>query len=469
MGNDKLYGPCRGLKTGLEDDTKDKAQSNHVKMTESSVPLLIMSLSASTICTMLIATTYNLVDTYFVSELGKSQVGAVGVMFSAMALIQAVGYTFGMGAGSLIARYLGKKDNNNAEQTLICAFAASLFFGTIMGALGLIYIKPLIRLLGATTTIEKYAFDYGRYILIGTPVMCGAYVLNNCLRSEGKPYLALFGIAVGGGVNIFLDYLLIKVFNMGISGAGIATLAGQSGSLIIMLLCFAGNKSVIKFRIKQLTVGFSVHWEIIKIGLPSFWRQGLMCLAGILLNRSCMKYGDEAVAAMSIANKIFAVVFALLVGYGQGFSPVAGYNYGAKIKDRVKKSVNWAVISATIAMLILGAAIYFLAPWLIDKFSQESAVSDMSVLALRAHAVSLPFMPLCLICGMLFQAIGSVGQATLISAARQGIFFLPLIWLLPMLWGTTGIAVTQAAADVLAGLFSLPFLIHAERKLSTQK
>ncbi|MGN0396050.1 MAG: MATE family efflux transporter, partial [Coprococcus sp.] len=425
MGSKKLYGECRRLKTGLE-DTKDKAQSNHVMMTEGSVPLLIMSLSASTICTMLIATTYNLVDTYFVSSLGKSQVGAVGIMFSAMALIQAVGYTFGMGAGSLISRFLGKKDKKSAEQTLVCAFAAALIFGTIMGTVGLIYIRPLVRLLGATETIEKYALDYGRYILIGTPVMCGAYVLNNCLRSEGKPYLALFGIAFGGVTNILLDYLLIKVFNTGIAGAGIATLAGQSISLVVMFICFVGRRSVINLHLKQLTIGFSVYWEIVKIGMPSFWRQGLMCLAGILLNRSCMKYGDEAVAGMSIANKIFAVVFAILVGYGQGFAPVAGYNYGAKKPDRVKYSVKYAVISATIAMIAFGIVIYLSAPWLIKQFSQEQAVCDMSILALKAHAISMPFMPLCLICGMLFQAIGSVGGATLISASRQGIFFLPL-------------------------------------------
>ncbi len=453
----------RGLKTA-SGDTKDKAQSNHQKMTEGSVPFLVMSLSVSTMGTMLVATTYNLVDTYFVASLGRSQVGAVGIMFSVMSLIQAVGYTFGIGAGSLISRLLGKKDKEKAEQVLICAFIAAIFLGTVMGVTGLLYLKPLVRLLGATTTIEQYALDYGIYIMIGAPVMCGAYVFNNCLRSEGKPYLALLGISLGGMTNVLLDYLLIKIFDIGVAGAGISTLAGQGVSLIVMFICFSRGKSVIRLVWKRITIKCSLYWEIIKTGLPSFWRQGLTCLAVILLNRSCMKYGDDAVAAMSIANKIFAVLFALLVGYGQGFAPVAGYNYGAKKPDRVRHAVLYAVISATIAMIGLGVALYYFAPGIVSLFSQEQAVSDISIVSIKAHAVSMPFMPSCLICGILFQAIGKEGLATLISAARQGIFFLPLIWILPIYFGTTGIAVTQAAADILAGIFSIPFLIYSLKK-----
>ena len=455
MKKKKLFTRVRPLRTGLENSTKDKAHDNHVKMTEGQVPFLILSLSASTIFTMLIATTYNLVDTYFVSSLGKSQIGAVGVMFSAMALIQAVGYTFGMGAASLISRYLGKEKRENAEQTLACAFAAALVTGTIIGIFGLIYIKPLIGILGATDTIKEYAYSYGAFVIAGTPVMCGAYVLNNSLRAEGKPYLALLGIFAGGALNALLDFILIKVFNIGIMGAGIATLAGQSLSLIIMIICFRTHKSVVKLKLWGFRPDLKVIFGVIRTGIPSFWRQGLMCLAGVFLNRSCRMYGDDVVAAMSIANKIFAVIFAILVGYGQGFAPVAGYNYGAKLYGRVRTAVKTSVITATIAMLIIGTAIYYLSPSLIGLFTDDAQVSSVSILALKAHAISLPFMPVCIMVGMLYQAVGRIGKAAFISSLRQGIFFLPLIYILPAIYHATGIAITQAAADILAGLTAL--------------
>lgn len=448
--------------TGTQDS---QAQDNHVKMTETPVPLLILKLSCSTVISMLVGATYNLVDTFFVSKLGSSATAAVGVLFSIMAMIQAVGYTFGMGAGSSISRLLGKKRGDEADQTASCAFAASFIAGLLLMILGLSLLKPLVGFLGATETIRQYAMDYGMFILIAAPIMCGAYVLNNVLRSEGKPVWALIGIAAGGLVNVALDPLLIFTFDLGIRGAGIATLIGQSVGLVVMYVSFLKDKSVVHLKLKACFQKIHIYCEIIKMGLPSFWRQGLVCVAGILLNRRCMQYGDDAMAAISVSNKVFAILFAALVGYGQGFSPVAGYNYGAKKLDRVKSAMRFSAFSATIVMTVFGLLIFLWADDIIRAFSSEDVVQELGTYALKAHSISLPFLPVCLIAGMLFQAIGDYGKATLLSATRQGIFFLPLIWLLPMFFEVHGIAVTQAASDVLSGVFAVPFFIFASKKM----
>lgn len=449
------------------EDQQNKAQENHVKMTETPVPKLILELSVSTVVSMLAGATYNLTDSFFVSKLGSSATAAVGVIFSIMALIQAVGYTFGIGAGSSISRLLGKKNREEADRIASCAFAAAIVAGLVLMTVGLCILKWLMGFLGATETIREYAMEYGRYILIAAPIMCSSYVLNNILRSEGKPIWALLGISIGGVVNIALNPLLIFTCNLGIKGAGIATIAGQAVGLVLMYLSFFKDKSVVHLKLKGLFQKLQVYFDIIKMGLPSFWRQGLVCLAGILLNRRCMEYGDDAMAAMSVSNKIFAVLFAALVGYGQGFSPVAGYNFGAKKYDRVKTSVTFSTVSATLIMSIIGAAVFIWAKPLISCFSKEQAVLDLGVYALRAHSISLPFLPICLMAGMLFQAIGAYGKATLLSAARQGIFFLPLIWLLPAFFQVKGIAVTQATSDIISGLFAVPFLIYAYKQLKS--
>jgi len=438
---------------GKTDNTKDKAQENHVKMTQTPVPYLILRLSCSTIVSMLAGTTYNIVDMYFVSDLGNSAVAAVGVLFSVLAMIQAVGYTFGMGAGSRISRFLGEQKEQEAGRDALVAVLMSLIAGLILMGAGFLWQKPLVDFLGSTDTIETFALDYGFWILLTAPVMCVSYVLNNVLRAEGMPVWALVGIGSGAVLNAVLDPILVSGLELGIRGAGIATFCGQSVSLAIMLIVMLSGKSVIGFR-RQTAA------DITRTGIPSFFRQGLVCVATILLNRAAREYGDDVVAAISVSNKVFAILFAVMVGYGQGFAPVVGYNYGAKENDRVKKAITFTLLSQIIASAVAGVLVWIFASPIISLFG-ENAVLDLGVLSLRMHAVSLPFMAVCLVSGMLFQAIGEIGKAILISSTRQGIFFLPLIWLLPMCFQETGVALTQGISDVLSGVFSLPFILVA--------
>lgn len=464
------------------DNTKDKAQENHVKMTQTPVPSLILRLSCSTVVSMLAGTTYNIVDMYFVSDLGTSAVAAVGILFSVLAMIQAVGYTFGMGAGSRISRFLGEQKEKEAGRDASAAVLMALMAGLILMAAGFLWQKPLIDFLGSTDTIEIYALDYGFWILLTAPVMCVSYVLNNVLRAEGMPVWALVGIGSGAVLNAVLDPILVSGLELGIRGAGIATFCGQNVSLAIMLIVMLSGKSVIglnKADSNYKPAGIRVKIEKIKredkqrfqafrqtaiditrTGIPSFFRQGLVCVATILLNRAAREYGDDVVAAISVSNKVFAILFAVMVGYGQGFAPVAGYNYGAKKNDRVRKAIIFTILSQVIASAVTGVLVWIFASSIISLFGENAAL-ELGVLSLRMHAVSLPFMAVCLVSGMLFQAIGEIGKAILISSTRQGIFFLPLIWLLHMYFQENGVAVTQGISDILSGIFSLPFILVA--------
>lgn len=443
------------------DNTKDKAQENHVKMTQTPVPSLILRLSCSTIVSML-GTTYNIVDMYFVSDLGNSAVAAVGILFSVLAMIQAVGYTFGMGAGSRISRFLGEQKEKEAGRDALVAVLMSLIAGLILMGAGFLWQKPLVRFLGSTDTIETFALDYGFWILLTAPVMCVSYVLNNVLRAEGMPVWALVGIGSGAVLNAVLDPILVSGLELGIRGAGIATFCGQSVSLVIMLVVMLSGKSVIGLRGQKGKSFRQTAAAIARTGIPSFFRQGLVCVATILLNRAARAYGDDVIAAISVSNKVFAILFAVMVGYGQGFAPVAGYNYGAKKNDRVRKAIIFTILSQVIASAVAGVLVWIFASLIISLFGENAAL-ELGVLSLRMHAVSLPFMAVCLVSGMLFQAIGEIGKAILISSTRQGIFFLPLIWLLPMYFQETGVALTQGISDVLSGVFSLPFLLVAIR------
>lgn len=446
-------------------DTQKKAQENHSKMAETPVPSLILSLSVSTIFTMLVATTYNIVDTYFVSDLGESSVAAVGIMFSVMALIQAVGYTWGMGAGSEIARLLGKQKKREAEQTLATALAGGILSGAVMAVIFAVFREDVVRLLGATDTSLAPAGQYGIYIMLAAPVMCGAYVLNNALRAEGQPYLALLGILAGGLSNALFDYILVRVLGLGIAGAGIATLAGQGISLAIMYICVRSRCSVVRLHISDLW-SFRYGVRIVRTGLPSFLRQGLMCFAVVMISRNCRQYGDGAMAGITVANKIFAVTFAVLVGYGQGFAPVCGFAYGAGLESRVKRSLRFTMITAVIFMCAMGAATWVWASGLAGVFLRDGGKQSLQLaaLSLRAHAISMPFAAVCLVTGMYYQALGAYGKATLISALRQGVCFIPLVFILPRMYGVDGVAFVQAAADVLAGIVSAFYLLYTNEK-----
>ena len=443
-----------------------QSMSQYEKMVETPIPPLVCSLAIPTIISMLVTSIYNMADTYFVSQLGTSAAGAVGIVFSLMAIIQAVGFTLGMGSGSLSSRLLGQKRQEEVNQICSSGLFAALVLGLSITLFGSLFLNPLMDLLGATDTILPYAKSYAQYILFGAPFMCSSFVMNNVLRSEGKAAYSMIGIATGGILNILLDPIFIFIFRLGIAGAAIATLVSQCVSFAILLIIFLTGKSTIRLHPQYISRHLNTYKVIIQTGFPSFCRQGLASVASIALNVNAAVYGDAAVAAMSITSKIFMMVFSFMLGFGQGFQPVAGYNYGAQKYRRVKQATIFTYVTGVCMMAVLGLLGFLFAPQLIRLFRRDDAqVIAIGTIAIRAQALALPLMPLATVMNMVFQVIGRSKKATLLSACRQGIFFLPFIVLLPVWLGLTGIEIAQALSDLCTLLLTIPFALLFLREL----
>ena len=436
------------------------SQAQFIKMTETPIPNLVSKLAVPTIISMLVSSIYNMADTFFVAKLGTSAAGAVGIVFSLMAVIQAVGFGLGMGSGSNISRLLGQQKNKEADIIASTGFFSAITFGLVLTFLGTIFINHLMKNLGATETILPYAKDYAKYILFGAPVMCASFVMNNILRSEGKAALSMVGITFGGILNIILDPVFIFVFKLGISGAAIATLLSQCISFSLLLSCFIRKKSTTKLHIKNVSKKIGTYFLIIKTGLPSLCRQALASTATIFLNVSASFYGDSAVAAMSIVGRIFMFTMSAMIGLGQGFQPVLGYNYGAKKYDRVREAIFFTGKVGTVVMTSFAVIGFIFAEDIMKVFRKEDLeVIVIGAFAIKMQCLALPTHPMIVVSNMTLQIVGKSWQGTFLSAARQGIFFLPLIIIFSQAMGLTGIQITQPVADVLTAICTVPFMI----------
>lgn len=443
-------------------DIKDK---QFKKMTQTPIPKLISSLAVPTIISMLITSIYNMADTYFVSQISTSASAATGIVFSLMAIIQAVSFAIGIGSGSTISRKLGQQNKEEADILVSSGFFASLVFGFILLMFGNIFIEPLMILLGSTETILPYAINYAKYILFAAPFMTTSFILNNMLRAEGKATLAMVGIGIGAIINIILDPIFIFHFNLGISGAAIATATSQFLSFIILFSYYLRGKTIVNFSIKKVSKRISIYTIIFKNGMPSFFRQGLASIATVALNFNAANYGDSAVAAMSIVGRIFMLIFCVVIGYGQGYQPVAGYNYGAKNFSRVKEAFLFTVKVGSSIMTVLAFIGYILSPKIMSWFISDSSVIEIGTNALRYQCLVMPLMTLGVISNMTFQAVGKSLHATFLTSCRQGIFFLPLIIILPKLFYLKGVEITQPVSDVLTFIISVPFIYRFFKNL----
>lgn len=447
--------------------TKEELQYN--KMVKTPIKRLVLNLAIPTTISMLITAIYNIADTYFVAKLGASASGAVGVVFSFMAIIQAIGFTLGMGGGSYISALLGEKRDDEAQEVGSTAFYVAIFLGILLMIFGLLFLRPLLTVLGATDTVLPYASDYARYIVIGAPIMTSSFVLNNLLRAEGKAKLAMIGLTTGGLLNMGLDPLLIHGFNMGISGAAIATLISQAVSFTILLSMFLFKKSIIKLSIFRISRKAYIYIEIIRIGFPSLCRQGFASLASILLNNQAGKYGgDPCLSAMTIISKISMVIFSVCLGIGQGYQPVNGYNYFSKNYKRCKEAMLFTFFVSTALMAFSSLLFFIFSKQVMNFFIDDNDVIEIGKVALRYQCIALPLMPLNTICNMTFQSTRKKFKAALLSCLRQGLFFIPIIIIMPLVLNITGVITSQALADILTCLFSLPFFIAYIKEINNK-
>ena len=434
-------------------------------MTKTPISKLVTSLAVPTVISMMISMIYNAADTYFVSEISIPASGATSIVFTLMGLIQAVGFTFGHGAGSNISRKLGANDQMSAKIYGSTAFFEALVLSTAFSTLGITNLTSFMRLIGSTETILPYSKTYGLYIFIAAPALALSCVLNNILRYEGMAALATIGLTTGGVLNIILDPILIFKLKLGIAGAGIATAVSQYISMFILLYMFVSGKTQCRISFKYFSFKPRISWDIISTGIPSFARQGLNSASVVTLNLCAQPYGDVCIAAMGIVSKCSMLMFSLGVGIGQGFQPVASFNYGAKNFDRVRKSIffTWKFDTALVAALSM--IVFVFAGKIVSLFRPEAEIIEIGTAALRFLCVAIIFLPTVIISNMTFQSVGKTGRAFFLACSQNGLFYIPLILIFSRLMGITGIELAQPVAFMISAVVSAPFLLQFTKQL----
>ncbi len=440
------------------------------KMMDTPIPKLVFLLSVPTVISMLITSLYNMADTYFVGLIGSaSATGAVGIAFPLMAILQAVGFMFGHGSGNHMSRSLGAQDTKSAQRMASTGFFSAIIVGCIIAAAGLLALRPLVFLLGSTETIAPFAQDYLRYILIGAPWLIASLVLNNQLRFQGSAFYSMIGISSGAILNVFLDPIFIFVLDMGVAGAALATIISQFVSFVLLYVgTFQGGN--VRIHLKSFTLKWSVYREILRGGLPSLFRQGLGSVATIILNATAGGFGDAAVAAMSIVTRVMQFLGSTIIGFGQGFQPICGFNYGAKRYDRVREAF-WFCVKISFAFLAVVAVVAAIfAPQIIWFFlKDDSQVTAIGATTLRLQCIFLPTFAFVIMSNMMLQTMGIAGKASLLAIARQGLFLIPPVLILPHFFDLLGVQLAQPVADLCSILLAIPLALGVLKELKEKQ
>ena len=443
----------------------DKSIREHKRMTETPVARLVFSLSLPAVIANLMTSIYNMADTYFVSSLGDAAVGAVGIVYSLQSIIQAVGFGIAMGASSLISRNLGAKKNDEANKYASSSFYMAMLCGAIIMAICFIDLDGMLRLFGSTKTILPYAKEYSTVILLAAPFSCALYVINQSLRAEGKATFSMISMLVGGVVNIILDPIFIFDLDMGVMGAALATSLSQLINFSISMSFYISGRSIISLSPRNISRKVSDYFLVFKTGAPTVLRQGMGALSTTLLNVSVKPFGDAAIAAVSLANKIYMLLRGVVLGVGQGYQPVAGFNFGAGRHERVKKAFTVTCVMGSV-IAVTAATLLAIFPAEIMAFFRDNSpeVVRIGSKMLRLLAISFPFLAYSSYVNMTYQCLGFVKGASFLAACRQGIFFVPMLFILSLIFKLDGILAVQASADLLTFAISIPFHLHFFKK-----
>lgn len=435
-------------------------------MLEAPVSRVIPRLAIPTIISMLITSIYNMADTFFVSQLGTSASGAVGVIFSAMAIIQAVSFMMGMGTGTNVSQALGAGDEERARRYAAVGFFTAFGMGVVIAILGLSNIDPLLRFLGATETIAPYAKDYATYIFYAAPFMMCSFVMNNLLRFEGLAIYGMVGITTGGILNMVLDPIFIFGFGLGTSGAAIATAISQFVSFTVLLIMCSTKPDAITIDPRNFKPTANMYGRILYIGFPSLGRQGIASVSTILLNTAAGVYGDAAIAAMSIVTRFIMFINSSIIGFGQGFQPVCGFSYGAGKYSRVREAYRFCVKVSTVLLIVLAGTSMLLSESIVTVFRRDDPeVIRIGTTALRLQLSTLPLWGVIVMSNMLTQSIGYGAKATLLAIARQGIFLIPALLTLPGMFGLLGIQIAQPISDICTLVLTIVIIRNVLKQL----
>ena len=445
---------------------EQKREERRRFMLEGNLLKVIPVIALPQVVTMLIDSLYNMADTYFVSQLGKAATAAVGVNDSLMMIIRAVSLGFGMGASSYISRQLGAKNHEEASR------AASTTIMTAMGVVGVIAViayifrHPLVMLLGATETSSAYSIEYASWILLSAPFTAASVCLSQTLRAEGSTTYSMIGSVSGCIINIFLDPFFISVMGLGVAGAAIATGISKFISVMLLMMPYWKRKCVIDIKPKYFTPKIPLYSEIAKMGIPTMLRTSLMSVSTIIINNMAGSFGDAALAAVSVANKSLRFVGSAVMGFGQGFQPIAGFCWGAKKYKRVKKAFYLTTLIGVVLCTILGTGLFTFAEQAITIFSKDVDVMDIAILLIRSQCIVLPMHVWVMIATGLFQALGKPFQAGFLGLCRQAFSLIPCVLILTYMFGLTGLSVAQAASDVVSFCFALALVIPMMKEIN---
>ncbi|NLB15606.1 MAG: MATE family efflux transporter [Clostridiales bacterium] len=436
---------------------KQAQEEKHQLMTTAPVEKLVLKMALPSMISMMISSIYNMVDTLYVGRLSTQAAGAVGVVFSYMSLIQAFAFFFGHGSANFISRSLGAKNTDGAAKMAATGFFSCFIAGLFFMSTGLIFMDPLLYLFGSTETILPDAQGYFFYILLGTPFIMTSFVMNNQMRLQGNAHMSMIGMSAGAILNIILDPVFIFAFDMGVAGAGLATAISQFVSFIV-LIRLSGSRDGIPIRLANFRPRLNHYKQIISGGTPSLARQGITSVSNIVLNQLAGLYGDPAIAAFSITARVMMLANSALIGFGQGFQPVCGFNFGAKLYGRVRKAFWFSVKVGTAYSLVCAVVGFAFAPQIIAVFrGSDPELLEIGVAALRAQSLLFVLNGYIMITSMYLQTINKTFEASVVAMARQGIFFIPIVYLLNFIMGLKGMIASQPLADVLTFIISLIF------------
>ena len=445
----------------------NRQENRRELMLNEPVSRVIPKMAVPTIVAFLISSIYSLADTFFVSSLGEQATAAVSVNSSLDQLIMLCGSMLAVGANSYIARLLGKGDEKKASRVLSTAFFTAFGIGLLLMIVGLVFMTPMVRLLGATPTCEQYSIDYATYILFAAPFMATSFVMNQCLRSEGSAMLSMIGMGFGGVLNCILDPIFIFGLDMGVAGASMATAISKLVSFSILIFPYITRRSLLHLSIKNYHISKDIVKEIVTVGSSSAFRSGLAVIAGIMLNDMAGNISDAVLAGIGVSTKIMMFPFSIILGFGNGFQPVVGFNWGAKRYDRVRASYRFSSTVALVGAALMGLIVAIFSDQIIIMFAGDNEyMREIGRICIIMQCVALPIHAWVAVVNMLCTGLGNAGGALLLSTARQGSCFIPILYPLAFLFGAYGIASVQAVADILTLVLAIPILIRVKKKIS---
>ena len=434
-------------------------------MVEESVYKVIPIIAIPMVISMLIDSFYNVADTYFVSQLGTTATAAVGINDSIMHFIRAISLGFGIGAASYISRLMGAKREKEANRVASTAFFTAICSLTLIAAIASFFTSPLVTLLGATTEAKQYSMDYARFILISAPFTSGEVVLSQLLRSEGSTKFSMIGMVSGCVINIGLDPLFIHTFGLGVAGAAIATTISKFIGFCVLLYPFLRHHTLLEIRLRDFTPKAYMYKEIARMGIPTFIRSFVMTVALVITNNFARSFGTEVLAASAVSSKCTRFVASAIMGFGQGFQPVAGYNWGARCYTRVREAFWGCSFIGFGISIVFGGAMFIFSKQLIQIFDKDPAVVSVALIFMRTQSATMIFHTWGAVVNSIFQALGRAIPAGIMGLARQVIFLIPAVIILSLTAGSTGLACSQAAADVLCMTIAIPLIIKLMREL----